>query len=291
MPGTVAQVPSRTAAVAGSRQPPPRRRPGHAPALGGRGPDRGIRQTPAATADSTGASSSGSSRRAATTRTAGWRASGPRRTGCRGPTAASYQSTSATAASATPSRGRPRRVPGRRPGARRLAGRLPRCRRAEGLAQRPSRRRCRPHRGPRSSPGGRPASALAESVGLFVAARRPFLSELGVDRPAAGPRPRAAQRADLRGVLGACSTGCSSGSSRPTRTVPPDSASAVAARGDRALRAASSRSRCWTSGGSGGSGFQLIWAVGMLFYGIAAGCEALAAIERTGTSRSTAAGT
>ena len=37
--------------------------------------------------------------------------------------------------------------------------------------------------------------------------------------------------------------------------------------------------------------YQLIWALGMLFFGIASGCEALAAAESAGTSRSTGPGT
>ena len=38
-------------------------------------------------------------------------------------------------------------------------------------------------------------------------------------------------------------------------------------------------------------GFQLIWTLGMLFYGVGAGCEAIAAARRAGTRRCTGRGT
>ena len=104
-------------------------------------------------------------------------------------------------------------------------------------------------------------------------------------RPAADARPGAARRA-VRGRLRRCSTACSSGSSPPTRRP---------TRCDgRPHRAPDPDRRSWrspsprcssTSGGERRGGFQIIWAFGMLFYGIALGVRGDRPARAAGTRR------
>ena len=119
-------------------------------------------------------------------------------------------------------------------------------------------------------------TSLTESVALFVAARRPFLAELaGLGRRRALDAARlAALYEDASGLLDRLllrliathqahgltwtrRSGC-----RPSRPSSPCCSAVLLFDQWRVRR----------------GGFQLIWAFGMLFYGVAAGCEALAAL-------------
>ena len=123
--------------------------------------------------------------------------------------------------------------------------------------------------------------SLTEAVGLFVAARRPFLDELTGLGPAARPR---------RGTAG----GALRERLRPARPAPPSADRDLPGgrrRADREPCASSSRPltsilalvfavALFDQWRERRGGFQLIWAFGMVFYGIGAGCEAIAAAAR-----------
>jgi hypothetical protein len=161
-----------------------------------------------------------------------------------------YPIGAAAGGSATRRRRRSRGLPRRRAGAR-------------GGAPRPSRRRDDADREPAETEAvaatdalaGRVRGAgipLADAVSLFVAARSPFLTELGAIARRRSVDPDRLSR-DLRPLVRPRSTGSSSGSSRPTSsaglTMP-----TVAPGRDRSILALVFASPCSTSGASDAGG-------------------------------------
>ena len=262
--------------VARTGEPDGRRRSRHPPPMGRRGSGRGVRDAGRASAlrpaDDRGAGRDSPRRQPAAGQPGRQpgaprpglpaelhgRLAAPRRPGRRRPTSAS--ATDATAA-ASSRRSSPTSMPTRH-------------------RRRRPRARPRPTRPPSSttSPAGwrRRGTSLTEAVGLFVAARRPFLDELtGLGRRRALDAARlAALYEDASGLLDRLLLRLIATYQEADALTWIPRSSCPALTSILALVFAVALFDQWRERRGG---FQLIWTLGMVFYGVGAGCEALAA--------------